>query len=86
MSTWIIPALAGVLTSFVPPIHNQGVSLAPSQGHAPWIRISADYRLIFVCLITDSLPVPAPFPADVICYILLCTVVAFATCLQVTLK
>ena len=27
---------AGVLTSFVPPVHNQGVSLAPRQGHALW--------------------------------------------------
>ena len=25
-----------VLTSFVPPVHNQGVSLAPLQGHALW--------------------------------------------------
>ena len=26
----------GVLTSFVPPVHNQGVSLAPLQGPALW--------------------------------------------------
>ena len=30
------PHLFGVLTSFVPPVHNQGVSLAPLQGHALW--------------------------------------------------
>ena len=28
--------LCRVLTSFVPPVHNQGVSLAPLQGHALW--------------------------------------------------
>ena len=28
--------LCSVLTSFVPPVHNQGVSLAPLQGHALW--------------------------------------------------
>ena len=27
---------AGVLTSFVPPVHNQGASSAPNQGHALW--------------------------------------------------
>ncbi len=25
-----------VLTSFVPPVHNQGASSAPNQGHALW--------------------------------------------------
>jgi len=38
-----LPCLTGsscinacVLTSFVLPVHNQGVSLAPKQGHALW--------------------------------------------------
>ncbi len=31
-----LPLFCGVLTSFVPPVHNQGVSLAPLQGHALW--------------------------------------------------
>ena len=30
------PRLRGVPTSFVPPAHNQGVSLAPSQSRALW--------------------------------------------------
>ena len=30
------PHFCRVLTSFVPPVHNQGVSLAPLQGHALW--------------------------------------------------
>jgi len=37
---------ASVLTSFVPPIHNQGVSLAPRQGLCPLENIPADYWLI----------------------------------------
>ena len=31
-----LPHLSGVLTSFVPPVHNQGAGLAPLQGHALW--------------------------------------------------
>ena len=31
-----LPLLCRVLTSFVPSAHNQGVSLAPLQGHALW--------------------------------------------------
>ena len=32
-----LPHFFGVLTSFVPPVHNQGVSSAPNLGHALWI-------------------------------------------------
>lgn len=47
-------------TSFVPPIHNQGVSLAPLQGLALWKIFLLTASSFFVCLITDSLPAPAP--------------------------
>ena len=36
VSTRIISHVLRVLTSFVPSIHNLGVSLAPLQGHALW--------------------------------------------------
>ena len=36
VSTRITSQFWRVLTSFVPPIRNQGVSLAPCQGHALW--------------------------------------------------
>ena len=62
-----------ILTSFVLPIHNQGVSLAPLQGHAPWKIFLPTTGSFFVFLITDLLPASALFPADVICYILLCS-------------
>lgn len=39
-----------VLTSFVPPVHNLGVSLAPLQGLSPMVYIPADYRLILCIL------------------------------------
>ena len=43
-----------VLTSFVPPVHNQGVSLAPLQGLCPKVNIPADYWLILCILsLTD---------------------------------
>ncbi len=38
------------------------------------VNISADYWLILCFLITDSLPVSALFPADVICYFLRYTI------------
>ena len=52
-----------VLTSFVPPVHNQGVSLAPLQGLCPMENIPADYRLILCFSVTDfcMIPIPAPF-------------------------
>lgn len=43
------------------------------------VKISADYWLILCFLITDSLPVSALFPVDVICYILLYSVTAHLT-------
>ena len=55
------PLSPEVPTSFVPPIHNQGVSLAPSQGHTLWTQFLLTAGSFFVCLITDSLPAPAPF-------------------------
>ena len=62
-----------ILTSFVLPIHNQGVSFAPLRGHAPWKIFLPTTGSFFVFLITDLLPASALFPADVICYILLCS-------------
>ena len=50
-------ALLGV--PFVLPAHNQGVSYAPLQGHAPWKIFLPTTGSFFVLLITDSLPVPA---------------------------
>ena len=53
-----------VLTSFVPPVHNQGVSLAPLQGHALWIIFLPTTGSFFVISLTDlsrMLPSPAPF-------------------------
>ena len=63
------PHLFGVLTSFVPPVHNQGVSLAPLQGHALWIIFLPSIGMtttgsFFVISLTDlshMLPSPAPF-------------------------
>ena len=68
-----------VLTSFVLPVHNQGVSYAPLRGHAPWKVFLPTTGSFFVLLITDSLPVPALCSVDVICYILLCSVTAHMT-------
>ena len=55
--------LCRVLTSFVPPVHIRGVSLAPLQGLCPMENIPADYRLILCLSVTDfcMIPVPAPF-------------------------
>ena len=68
-----------VLTSFVLPAHNQGVSYAPSRGHAPWNKFLPTTGSFFVSLITDSLPVPALYAVDVVCYILLDSVAAQLT-------
>ena len=45
-----------VLTSLVPPVHNQGVSSAPLQGHALWNIFLPTTGSFFVCFITDFLP------------------------------
>ena len=42
-----------VLTSLVPPVHNQGVSSAPLQGHALWKIFLPTTGSFFVCCITD---------------------------------
>ena len=47
------PHLFGVLTSFVPPVHNQGVSLAPLQGHALWKIFLLTTGSFFVLSLTD---------------------------------
>ena len=59
ISTRII-SLCRVLTSLVPPVHNQGVSLAPLQGHALWKIFLPTTGSFFVCCITDFFPVTAP--------------------------
>ena len=58
------PHLFGVLTSFVPPVHNQGVSPAPDQGHALWKIFLLTTGSFFVLSLTDlycMVPSPAPF-------------------------
>ena len=60
MSTRIIN-LCWVLTSLVPPVHNQGVSLAPLQGLALWCVFLPTTGSFFVCCITDFFPATAPF-------------------------
>ena len=42
-----------VLTSFVPPVHNQGVCLAPLQGHALWKIFLPTTGSFFVLSLTD---------------------------------
>lgn len=59
ISTRII-SLCQVLTSLVPPVHNQGVSSAPLQGHALWNIFLPTTGSFFVCCITDFFPVTAP--------------------------
>ena len=52
-----------VLTSFVPPVHNQGVSPAPNQGHALWKIFLPTTGSFFILSITDligMLTKPAP--------------------------
>ena len=58
------PHFFGVLTSFVPPVHNQGVSLAPLQGHALWKIFLLTTGSFFTLSLTDlfrMVPSPAPF-------------------------
>ena len=50
-----------VLTSFVLPAHNQGVSYAPLQGHALWKIFLPTTGSFFVYCITDFFSVTAPF-------------------------
>ena len=45
--------LCWVLTSFVPPVHNQGVCLAPLQGHALWKIFLPTTGSFFVLSLTD---------------------------------
>ena len=57
------PHFFRVLTSFVPPVHNQGVSPAPLQGHALWKIFLLTTGSFFVLSLTDlsrMLPPPAP--------------------------
>ena len=52
-----------VLTSFLPPVHNQGVSLAPNQGLALWKIFLPTTGSFFVLILTDlfcTIPKPAP--------------------------
>ena len=59
-----LPHFFGVPTSFVPPVHNQGVSLAPLQGHALWKIFLLTTGSFFILSLTDlsrTLPSPAPF-------------------------
>ena len=56
--------LCRVLTSFVPPVHNQGVSSAPNQGPALWKIFLLTTGSFFVLSITDLFCMilsPAPF-------------------------
>ena len=53
-----------VLTSLVPPVHNQGVSLAPCQGHALWKIFLPTTGSFFLLSLTDlfcTIHKPAPF-------------------------
>ena len=55
--------LCSVLTSFLPPVHNQGVSLAPNQGLALWKIFLPTTGSFFVLNLTDlfcMIPEPAP--------------------------
>ncbi len=64
-----LPCLPGssdkycVLTSLVPPVHNQGVSSAPNQGHMPYGKYSCRLlaHSLYVLLLTFSLPAAALF-------------------------
>ena len=63
VSTRITSHFRRVLTSFVPPIHNQGVSLAPLQGLALWKIFLPTTGSFFVLILTDlfcMFPLPAP--------------------------
>lgn len=50
------------LTSFVPPAHNQGVSLAFLQGHALWrVFLLTTGSFLCNCLLTPASVISAPF-------------------------
>ena len=72
MSTRII-SLCRVLTSLVPPVHNQGVSSAPLQGLALWCVFLPTTGSFFVSCITDFFPATAPsgerFPVTFLLFI-----------------
>ncbi len=51
------------LTSFVPPAHNQGVSLAPLQGLALWKLFLPTTGSFFVLGLADSRFCPSALPA-----------------------
>ena len=58
-----LPHFCRALTSFVPPVHNQGVSLAPCQGLALWKIFLPTTGSLFVLSFTDlfcMLHKPAP--------------------------
>ena len=58
-----LPLFCRVLTSFVPPVHNQGVSLAPRQGLALWKIFLPTTGSFFVLRLTDlfcTIHKPAP--------------------------
>ena len=56
------PHFFGVLTSFVPPVHNQGVSLAPLQGHALWkiFLLTTGSSFFSITDLFCMIPFPAP--------------------------
>ena len=58
------PHFCRILTSFVPPVHNQGVSLAPLQGLALWKIFLPTTGSFFVLSLTDLFCMflkPVPF-------------------------
>lgn len=65
MSNRIIQTLIRVLTSFVPPIHNQGVSLAPLQGRALWKKFLPTTGSFFVFKLLTCIFTAALFSVDV---------------------
>ncbi len=66
------PVISGrVLTSFVPPVHNQGVSSAPNQGLALWKIFLPTTGSFFVFFITDFSLCNSTFQWTFSCYILI---------------
>ena len=61
VSTRITSHFWRVLTSFVPPIRNQGVSLAPCQGHALWKIFLPTTGSFFVIYFYCPVFLKAPF-------------------------
>ena len=56
------PHLFGVLTSFVPPVHIQGVSLAPLQGLALWNIFLLTTGSFFFSITDRFCMIPSPAP------------------------